>query len=88
MKQVDKTGNIGIEFMQGLVRRVDVETEWNLKSLLTNHDIYSKYVDVETEWNLKNSIVTSLELSWIVDVETEWNLKENFDVVDVNGEIR
>ena len=31
MKQVDKTGNIGIEFMQGLVRRVDVETEWNLK---------------------------------------------------------
>ena len=32
MKQVDKTCDIGIEFMQGLVRRVDVETEWNLKS--------------------------------------------------------
>ena len=60
MKQVDKTGNIGIEFMQGLVRRVDVETEWNLKMIKCQNCGGSVSVDVETEWNLKDIVAPAV----------------------------
>ncbi len=64
---------------------VDVETEWNLKSLRTCSSVGRAIVDVETEWNLKAFKLFCCRQFTTVDVETEWNLK--IYNRDENGEI-
>ena len=55
--------------------RVDIATEWNLKTALCSVQIRSYRVDIATEWNLKFNHFRQIFIHSIVDIATEWNLK-------------
>ena len=65
-----------IHYGRRLLRKVDIETEWNLKFTKPITEYTCFMVDIETEWNLKLSNTTlSFSMHLLVDIETEWNLK-------------
>ena len=58
------------------MRKVLIESDWNLKKFLSLEEILGMDVLIESDWNLKIEEVWSICERFYVLIESDWNLKE------------